>query len=150
MKIILLKDVAGQGRRGDVIDVAEGYARNYLIPRGMASQASKGMMKELDNRRQSTALKEERLEKEARELAARLKNVTVVVKAKTGEGGRIFGSVNHRDITETLDAQHNIKLDKKKLVLKEPIKQLGVYSITAKLHPGVQVEIGVQVVGEEK
>ncbi len=150
MKVILLKDIAGQGRRGDVIDVAEGYARNYLIPRGMATQASKGKMKELDKRRQSAALKEEKLEKKARELATRLENVTIVIKAKTGEGGRLFGSVSNRDIAETLATQHNIKLDKKKLVLKEPIKQLGIYSITAKLHPGVQVEIGVQVVGEEK
>lgn len=148
MKVILLKDVSGQGKRGDTVNVAEGYARNYLLPRGLATEASAGKMKELAERRQAQALKEQKIEQEARELAASLDKVTVVIKTKTGEGGRLFGSVNNKDVADALAAQHKITLDKKKLVVKEPIKQLGAYSATARLHPSVQAEIKVEVVGE--
>lgn len=150
MKVILLKDVPGQGKRGEVVNVAEGYARNYLLPRGLASEASKGKMKELEARQQATAQKEQKIAEEARALAARLNNLTVVIGTKTGEGGRLFGSVNNKDVADALAAQHRVELDKKKLVLKEPIKQLGLYSITAKLHPAVSAEIKVQVIGEQE
>ncbi|MDF9407046.1 50S ribosomal protein L9 [Pelotomaculum isophthalicicum JI] len=148
MKVILLKDVAGQGKRGDVINVAEGYARNYLFPRGLAGEASKGRMKEMADRRQATEVKERKIEQAARELAKRLNNLTVVVKTKTGEAGKLFGSVNNKDVADALADQHKIELDKKKLVIKEPIKQLGSYPVAAKLHPVVQAEILVEVVGE--
>jgi len=148
MKVILLKDVPGQGRQGDVINVAEGFARNYLFPRGLAGEASKGRLKELADRRQATAIKEQKIEQAARELAARLNNLTVVIKTKTGEAGRLFGSVNNKDIADALADQYKIKLDKKKLLVKEPIKQLGKYTVTAKLHSVVQAEINVEVVGE--
>ena len=148
MKVVLTKDVPGQGKSGDVISVAEGYARNYLFPRGMAGEASRGKMKELAVRRQAQASKEKQIEQEARALAARLDNLKLIVIAKQGEGGKLFGSVNNKDIADALAAQHKIKLDKKKLVVKEPIKHLGAYTITAKLHPAVQAEIIVDVVGE--
>ncbi len=148
MRIILLKDVPGQGKRGDMLNVAEGYARNYLLPRGLAAEASQGKMNELAVRRQAQAAKEEKIEQEARELAARLDNLTVVIKAKTGEGGRLFGSVNNKDVSDAMASQHKIILDKKKLVVKEPIKQLGVHTAIAKLHPSIQAEIKVEVVGD--
>jgi len=148
VKIVLTKDVPGQGKQGAVINVAEGYARNYLLPRGLAVEASKGKMNELAVRQQAQAAKESRIEQEARVMAARLDNIKVVVKAKKGEGGRLFGSVNNKDIADALAGQHKIMLDKKKLVVKEPIKQLGTFAVTAKLHPAVQAEIEVEVVGE--
>lgn len=148
MKIVLTKDVPGQGKQGAVINVAEGYARNYLLPRGLAVEASKGKMNELAVRQQAQAAKESRIEQEARVMAARLDNIKVVVKAKKGEGGRLFGSVNNKDIADALADQHKIMLDKKKLVVKEPIKQLGTFAVTAKLHPAVQAEIEVEVIGE--
>ena len=148
MKIVLTKDVPGQGKQGAVINVAEGYARNYLLPRGLAVEASKGKMNELAVRQQAQEAKESRIEQEAKVMAARLDNIKVVVKAKKGEGGRLFGSVNNKDIADALAGQHKIMLDKKKLVVKEPIKQLGVFTVTAKLHPAVQAEIEVEVVGE--
>ncbi|BAF61068.1 MAG: 50S ribosomal protein L9 [Pelotomaculum sp.] len=148
MKVILLKDVPGQGKKGEVVDVAEGYARNYLFPRGLAEEATKGRMKALGDRQKVLAMKEKKAEEEARALAARLKGVTVVVRAKTGEGGRLFGSVNNKDIAEALASQYNIVLDKKKLLLKEPIKQLGMYSVAARLHPNIQAEVRVEVAGE--
>jgi len=148
MRVILLKDVPCQGKRGDIINVAEGYARNYLIPRGLASEASEGKLKELAERRKASALKEEKLRKEAVELAARLENLTVVIRTKAGEGGRLFGSVNNKDVADALADQHKITLDKKKIVVKEPIKQVGTYSVLAKIYPSVQAEIKVEVVGE--
>ncbi|MDD4334031.1 MAG: 50S ribosomal protein L9 [Desulfotomaculaceae bacterium] len=148
MKIVLMKDVPGQGKSGDVINVADGYARNYLFPRGMAVEASSGKMNELAVRRQVQATKEMKIEQEARSLAGRLDKLKLIVLAKQGEGGKLFGSVNNKDIADALAVQHKIKLDKKKLVVKEPIKHLGVYTIVAKLHPAVQAEIIVEVVGE--
>ncbi|TEB17820.1 50S ribosomal protein L9 [Pelotomaculum sp. FP] len=149
MKVILLKDVPGQGKRGDVINVAEGYARNYLLPRNLASEASQGKMKELAERQQANALKGEKIRREAEELAARLGKITVVVQTKAGEGGKLFGSVNNKDVCDAMVLQHRIRLDKKKVILKEPIKQLGEYSVVAKLHPDVHAEIKVKVVGEQ-
>ncbi|MDD4168983.1 MAG: 50S ribosomal protein L9 [Desulfotomaculaceae bacterium] len=148
MKVILLKDVPGQGRRGDVVNVAEGYARNYLLPRGLAGEASPGKLKEMAHRRQATMLKEEKIEQAARKLATSLDGLTVTVKTKTGEAGRLFGSVNNKDVAEALAEQHKIMLDKKKLVVREPIKQLGTYPVTAKLHPAVQAKIILEVVEE--
>ena len=148
MKVVLTKDVPGQGKNGDVINVADGYARNYLFPRGMAVEASRGKMNELAVRRRAQAAREDRIEQEARALAARLDKLKLIVQAKQGEGGKLFGSVNNKDIADALAAQHRIELDKKKLVVKEPIKHLGVYNITAKLHRAVQAEIIVEVVGE--
>ncbi len=149
MKVILLKDVPGQGKRGDVINVAEGYARNYLLPRNLASEASQGKMKELAERQQANALKGEKIRREAEELAARLGKIAVVVQTKAGEGGKLFGSVNNKDVCDAMVLQHRIRLDKKKVILKEPIKQLGEYSVVAKLHPDVHAEIKVKVVGEQ-
>lgn len=148
MKVILLKDLTGQGKRGDIINVADGYARNYLFPRGLAAEASTGKIKELANRQQAAALKEHKAEQEARDLAGRLNSITVVITAKTGEGGKLFGSVNNIDIAKALSSQHGITLDKKKLLVKEPIKQLGVYPVAVKLHPAVKAEIKVHVAGE--
>lgn len=149
MKVILLKDVPGQGKRGDVLNVAEGYARNYLLPRNLASEASQGKIKELAERQQANALKGEKLRQEAEKLAARLKKVTVVVQTKAGEGGKLFGSVNNKDVCDAMALQHRIQLDKKKVILKEPIKQLGEYSLVAKLHPDVHAEIKVHVIDEQ-
>lgn len=148
MKVVLLQDVAGQGKKGDVINVADGYARNYLLPRGLAAPASKGKMAELAVQKESAARKSRQIEEEARELAARLSGVTVTIRAKAGEGGKLFGSVNNLDIAAALAGQHNINVDKKKLILKEPLKRLGTYRVAAKLHPRVQAEIGVDVVSE--
>jgi large subunit ribosomal protein L9 len=149
MKVILLKDVPGQGKRGEVINVAEGYARNYLLPRNLASEASQGKIKEMAERQHANVLKGEKVKQEAQELAARLEDITVVVQTKAGEGGKLFGSVNNKDVCDAMVLQHRIQLDKKKVVLKEPIKQLGEYSVVAKLHPDVHVEIKVKVVGTQ-
>ena len=148
MKVILLQDVAGQGKRGQVLNVAEGYARNYLLPRGLAGEASKGRMRELAERKTADEAKERKLVQAAEALAERMRGLNVVVRTKSGEAGKLFGSVNTKDVAEGLEEQHKIKIDKKKLVLKEPIKQLGQYPLTVKLHAAVHTEITVEVVGE--
>ena len=148
MKVILLQDVAGQGKRGQVLNVAEGFARNYLLPRGLAGVASQGKLKELADRERANEAREQKRELAAQELAERIRALTVIVKTKSGEAGKLFGSVNNKDVAEGLEEQHQIKIDKKKLVIKEPIKQLGRYPVTVKLHSAVQAEIIVEVIGE--
>jgi large subunit ribosomal protein L9 len=148
MRVVLLQDVPGQGKKGDVVNVAEGYARNYLLPRSLAALASEGKIKELSVQKEAAAKKNRKIEEVARELAGKLENIRVTIRTKTGEGGRLFGSVNNKDIADAIAAQHKITVDKKKLVVKEPIKKLGAYTVTIKLHPSVQAEIQVEVTGD--
>ncbi len=143
MKVILLADVPGQGKRGDVINVADGYARNYLFPRGLACEASEGKLKEMSARKKALAEREKKLADEARALARRLEGLTVTIRVKAGEGGKLFGSITGRDIADALAGQEGIEIDKKKILLKEPLKHLGSYPVPVKLHPGVSATINV-------
>ncbi len=149
MKVVLLKDVAGLGTRGQVVKVAEGYARNFLIPKGLAEEATPGRVKELARLDQARGERAERLTAQARKVAATLKGLTVRIPARAGEGGKLFGSVGNKDVAAALAAQHNLKIDRKKLELKEPIKSLGRFPVLARRHPGVQVEFEVEVVDNE-
>jgi len=146
LKVVLLKDVAGLGIRGQVVKVAEGYGRNYLIPKGLAEEATPGRIKELARLDQAREERVERLAAQARKVAAGLKGLTVRIPARAGEGGKLFGSVGNKDIAAALAARHNLKIDRKKLELKEPIRSLGKFPVLARLHPGVQVEFEVEVV----
>lgn len=148
MKVILLQDIKNVGKKGDVVNVAEGYARNFLIPKKMVAEASTGKLKDLATQKSIEDKKRQKIEENARELASRLKGLTVKIATKVGDGGKLFGAVSNKDISDALDNQHKIKIDKKKIVLKEPIKLLGQHPITIKLHPAVQAEINVAVVAE--
>jgi large subunit ribosomal protein L9 len=148
MKVILQQDVKNQGKKGSVVEVAEGYARNYLFPRKLAVEATQGQMKELDFKKAAETRKLQQIEAEARELAGKLDEITVKISTKAGEAGRLFGSITNKDITDNLAKQHKITLDKKKIELKEHIKALGVYSANVKLHPNVQTTFKVQVTEE--
>ncbi|HBV97900.1 MAG: 50S ribosomal protein L9 [Peptococcaceae bacterium BICA1-7] len=148
MKVVLLQDVKGQGKKGDIVTVAEGYARNFLIPRNLAVVASESKLKELSDQKASLARKKEKAEDEARLMAAQMEGLKVIVKTKAGEGGRLFGAVNNKDISERLAAQHGIDIDKKKIILKEPIKTQGEFPVNIRLHPSVQASINVVVQGE--
>ena len=149
MQVVLLKDVPKLGAKGDIVNVTEGYARNFLYPRNLASPASEGKLKEISNQRQAQADKKQKQEAEAKEMAAKISNLTVVLKAKVGEGGRLFGAISNKDIADGLKKQHGYDIDKKKIVLKEPIKNLGSHKITIKIHPVAQAEIDVQVTAIE-
>ncbi|MFZ3172569.1 MAG: 50S ribosomal protein L9 [Carboxydocellales bacterium] len=148
MKVILQQEVKNQGKKGSVVEVAEGYARNYLFPRKLAVEATQSQMKELDFKKAAETRKLQQIEAEARELAGKLDEITVKISTKAGEAGRLFGSITNKDITDNLAKQHKITLDKKKIELKEHIKALGVYPVNVKLHPNVQTTFKVQVTEE--
>lgn len=146
MKVILLKDVKGKGKKGDVVKVSDGYARNMLLPRGLAKEATQGNLKNLENRKaEEKRLYEEELAA-ARKLAEMLKKKTVILKTKAGEKGKLFGSITTQDIATALQEQEGMKVDKKKISMDAPIKQIGRYKVKAKLHTEVAATITVDVV----
>jgi len=147
MKVIFLQDVKGQGKKGEIKDVAEGYARNYLIPRGLAQIATPGATKSVEQMNAAQAKRKEREKQEAMELAAKLAEMKVVIKAKAGEGGRLFGAITSKQIAEELEKM-NVKIDKKKIELDEPIRTLGVTKVPLRLYPEVKGTLTVQVVEE--
>lgn len=147
MKVILLEDVAGLGKKGEVKDVAPGYARNLLIPRGLAEEATPGRLREREHRERVQEQKNRRLEAESRAQAQLLEQRVLHFRAAAGEGGRLFGSVDAADIAEELKRQ-GFDVDKKKILLEEPIKATGRYEVTVKLFPGVKATIVVEVSGE--
>ncbi len=145
MKVILKQDVKNQGKKGELIEVSEGYGRNFLIPRGLAEIATADNLNVL---RQADEAKARRiaLEQEAARTAAeKLKACTVLVKAKAGSGGRLFGAVTAKEISDSLKAQHGIDVAKNKIVMEESIKSFGTYKVRAKLYPEISGEITVQV-----
>lgn len=149
MQVILLEDVKKLGAKGEVVNVAEGYARNFLIPRGLAAEATQGRMRELDRQRQHKAAQKKKLEEEARELGRRMDGLRVVMTARVGDAGKLFGAISNKDIAGALKQQHGLTVDKKKVVLDAPIKTLGEHEVTVKLHPAVQVSIVVEVAAAE-
>lgn len=145
MIVILLKDIKGTGKAGDIVKVSDGYARNMLIPRGMAQEATQGNVRSLEKQKEIAAEKVEKERESARELAEKLKTVNVEIKTKGGEGGRLFGSVTTKDIADALKQQHKINIDKKKILLDNPIKTPGNFEVPAKLFTDVQGIIRVTV-----
>jgi large subunit ribosomal protein L9 len=147
MKVIFLQDVKGQGKKGEVKDVSEGYARNFLIPRGLAKEASQGNLKTLEVQKQSEERRKQKEREEAEALGKRLDAMTVVIRAKAGEGGRLFGAITSKQVAEAL-AKEGIEIDKRKIELEEPIRTLGVTKVPVKLHPQVRATLSVQVAEE--
>jgi large subunit ribosomal protein L9 len=147
MKVVLLQDVKGQGKKGDILNVANGYARNFLLPRNLAVEASDSKLKEISQQKAALDRKRKKDEESARALASRLEGLRVHVKTMVGEGGRLFGAVNNKDISENIALQHGIEVDKKKILLKDPIKTLGEFPVSIRLHPEVQAAVTVVVEG---
>jgi len=147
MKVIFLQDVKGQGKKGEVKDVSEGYARNFLIPRGLAKEASQGNLKTLEVQKLSEERRKQKEREEAEALGKRLDAMTVVIRAKAGEGGRLFGAITSKQVAEAL-AKEGIEIDKRKIELEEPIRTLGVTKVPVKLHPQVRATLSVQVAEE--
>jgi large subunit ribosomal protein L9 len=148
MQVILTQDVKGLGARGDTVKVADGYARNYLIPRGLAIEATKGNLKQLEAHQAEKARQLSRKEKEAEELVRQLEAATVRIPARAGEGGRLFGSVTAGDVAEALQ-KLGIKADKRQIELENPIKQLGSYTAAVRVVPGKTTNLRI-VVEESK
>lgn len=148
MKVIFLKDVKGQGKKGQIKEVSEGYATNFLLPRGMARPATDGNMKTLENQAAAELRRKENEKDEAKALGAKLDDIQLTLKAKAGEGGRLFGAITSKQIAEALTASHGITIDKRKMELGEPIRHLGVTQVSVKLHPEVKATLKVQVTEE--
>jgi large subunit ribosomal protein L9 len=148
MKIVLRSDVEKLGEKGDIVDVADGYARNYLVPRGLAMRATKGVVDQAAAMRRSRDAKTARDRDGAQALAAQLTATRIEVKARAGEGGRLFGSVTNADIADAISAQTGVTIDRRSLQLDEPIKELGPHELAAKLHADVTVTVGIDVVAE--
>ncbi|MEO8128019.1 MAG: 50S ribosomal protein L9 [Bryobacteraceae bacterium] len=147
MELILREDIEKLGSRGQVVKVASGYARNYLLPKKLAVVANASNKKIVDQERDAHLRREVKLSSEAADLGKLLSAVTVTIKQKAGEEGHLFGSVNPKDIAEALELQ-NFTIDRRKIQLDDPIKQVGEYKIPVKLHKDVVAEVTVNVVAE--
>lgn len=146
MKVIFLKDVKGKGKKGDVKNVSDGYARNYLLKNNLAEEATPGNLKALEAKNKKNAALEQEEKEEAIQLKEKLENLTVELKAKSGEGGRLFGSITSKQIADTLNKQYGYKIDKRKIELNQPIRALGYTNVPVKLHPEVSGTIKVHVI----
>ncbi len=145
MKVILLADIKGVGKKDQVINANDGYARNFLFPRKLAVPADKGNMKNLESKKESELFRKEQEKNACIEMAKKIEQITLIIEVKSGDNGRIFGSVTSKEIAETLEKQYKIKVDKKKILLDEPIKTLGIFNIQMKLYDGVTAKLKVQI-----
>lgn len=145
MKVILLQDIRGKGKKGQMIEASDGYARNYLLPRKMAVEATADNVNTMKMNDKAKAEQMAREKAQAQETAEKLKDITVEIKAKSGNGGRLFGSITSQEIADALKKQANISIDKKKIVQDEPIKSFGDFSLKAKLGYEITATISVHV-----
>ena len=149
MKVILQQDVKGQGKKGQMIEVSEGYARNFLLPKKLAIAATTDAINTMNLKEKARKAEEARLKAEAEETAKKLKDITVKLTAKAGNGGRLFGAVTTKEISEGLKKQFSIDIPKQKLVLDDPIKAFGTYHVKAKLGFEVSGLVNVLVIEEK-
>jgi large subunit ribosomal protein L9 len=146
MKIILTQEIRQLGSPGDVVEVADGYARNYLIPRGLAQRATKGAMKQVDTIKRTREVREIRDREKAEELAASLGALKIRVQAKAGDGGRLFGQVTTQAVADAIVKAGGPKVDRRRLQIDGPIKSLGVHNASLRLHPEVEADLSIEVV----
>lgn len=144
MKVILKEDVRGQGKKGELVNVSDGYARNFLFPRGLAMEADAQAMNELKNKEEAARFHAEQEKKTALETAEQLKGKSLRLTAKAGQGGRLFGSVTTKEVAEALKAQYCIEVDKRKISMAD-IKAFGSYEAEIRLHAGISASITVVV-----
>ena len=148
MKVIFIQDVKGQGKKGEEKNIADGYARKFLLPRGLAVEANAANLNNLKGQKESQAYKKEQEIKAAGEIKATLEGVSVKISAKAGENGKLFGSITAKDIAEALKAQHKIDIDKRKIVLASDIKTTGELTVDAKLYPQIIGKIKVVITAQ--
>lgn len=148
MKVILRADLKGVGKAGAIAEVADGYARNYLLPRGLAHEATAGNLSQAAAQKAAAAKRDEKLLAQAQELAARLASVPTIIKAKAGERGKIFGAITNAQIAEALKASFGVEIDRHKIELAEPIKSAGDHACVVRLPLGVSARLTVRVTPE--
>ncbi len=148
MKVILLEDIKGVGKKDQVINSSDGYARNFLFPKKLAVEANNENMAKLKAKQDSNQYKKSQEKEEAQKLAENLKRIMLKLEVKSGENGKIFGSITAKEIADSLKAQYKIDIDKKKIDLKEPIKTVGSFSVSIKLYEGIVGTLKVQVISK--
>lgn len=145
MKVVLLQDVKGQGKKDQIINVSDGYARNFLFPKKLAAELNGTILNEIKNKEAAKAHKIELEKQAANELKAKLESTIVKLKVKAGDGEKMFGSVTTKDIADELLKTHSLEVDKRKIDLGEPIKQFGTYTVNVKLYPEISAVLNVVV-----
>lgn len=148
MKVILKDNIKGVGKKNEVINASDGYARNFLFPKNLAVEATPENMQKLNSQNQAKQYRKDQEKEQAQEIAKKLETLTVEIKVQAGENGKIFGSVSSKEISESLEKQYKIIIDKKKIEIKEPIKVLGTRTIEARLFEGVIGKIKINVVSQ--
>ncbi|CEG21201.1 50S ribosomal protein L9 [Planococcus massiliensis] len=148
MKVIFLKDVKGKGKKGEIKNVADGYAHNFLLKNNLAKEADQAAISQLAGQKKKEEKEAEKELQEAKELKAKLENLTVELKAKSGEGGRLFGSITTKQVATELEKKHGIKVDKRKMELDDAIRALGYTNVPVKLHHDVTATLKVHVTEE--
>ena len=146
MKVILLSDIKGVGKKDQIINANDGYARNYLFPKKLAVEANSGNLANLKSKQESNQYRKDMQKEEAIKLADKMKNIILTIKVKAGENGKIFGGVTAKEISENLRIQQKIEVDKKKIILSETIKNLGTFTVDVKLYEGVVGKLKVKVI----
>lgn len=148
MKVILLQDIKGVGKKEQIINANDGYARNYLFPKKLAVEANAGNLGNLKAKQESNQYRKDVEKEEATKLANKIKDLALVIKVKAGENGKIFGGVTSKEIAENLKKQYKIEVDKKKIILAETIKNLGILTVEIKLYEGVIGKLKVQIIAD--
>jgi|LGOV01.1.fsa_nt_gb large subunit ribosomal protein L9 len=148
MKVILLKDIKGTGKKGDTINTSDGHARNFLIPRKFAVEATEANLRELSFKKANVEKSKKNELENAKAFAKELSEKELKIVTKAGEGGKLFGSITSKDLADELSSKYNIDIDKKKIVLKNPIKEIGTFDIEVKVYPNVKANIKVTIISE--
>ena len=148
MKVVLMKDVKDLGKKDDIVNVSDGYGRNFLFPRGLAVEATSGKLNEVSDKKSSEKNKKQRELDAAKELAEKLNKLTVKIATKAGENGKLFGSITNKDIADEIKKQHKIEIDKKKIVVHDAMKSVGTYQVDVKLYPEVVAKITVIIIAQ--
>ena len=148
MKVILLDNIKGVGKKDEIINASDGYARNYLFPKKLAVEATKENLGKLESKNEANKFKKQNEKNDAIEVANKLKELVLTRKVKAGENGKIFGGVTSKEISENLKEQYKIEIDKKKIEVKETIKNIGRFTINIKLYEGVNAKLTVNIIAE--
>lgn len=148
MKVILKQDVKGLGKKGEIVNASDGYARNFLLPKGLVVEASQSNINKAKEQKKGKEIRRQREKEEAQELAQKLSDTIIIIKEKAAEDGRLYGSVTSKDISQELEKQNKIKVDKRKIVLPEPIRYVGEVSVEIKVYPEISGNLRVKVEAE--
>jgi len=145
MKVILKQDVKGLGKIEQMVEASDGYARNFLLPRGLAVEASASNVNIMKTKKEAETNKKDREIAQAKELAKKIKNITITLKVKAGENGKLFGSITSKDIVEAMKTQQKLEIDKKKLIMPDALKAVGTFEVEVKLYPEISSKFTVKI-----